>query len=82
MARTRSLEIYVNGKGRKPMSYCRKFSEEELPENEADVTKALENIVEALSDLPREIESQFVVVEGGLIVAVEGLTTRKLIWCN
>jgi DUF1009 family protein len=84
MAKGRSLELYGNSRGDKPMTLLKRLGDEELPDSlsEADVTRAIETAVAALNSFPRLIDSQVVVVEDGLIIAVEGLTTRNLVWCN
>jgi DUF1009 family protein len=82
MPKARSLKLYANAKGSKPMTLLKTLDKDDLPASEQDLSRALELAVEAINSLPREVESQLVIVEDGLIIAVEGLTTRKLIWCN
>lgn len=81
-------ELYMNVRGEPPMRFAK-----QLPAppslSEAEAAKTLETGVDridefvyAMTGSHREPGSQYVVVRDGLIVAVEGLTTRKLIWTS
>ena len=81
MADDRIVEIYGNAKGASFMEPIHKLVKDGSV-SEADIAKALDDTIVILNSLPREQDMQIVVVEDGLIVAVESLTTGKLLWCN
>ena len=76
------FDLYMNARGKPPMRYVRTLDPAQLGLSESDATQAIETAVLAMNELEKEIESQVVIVQDGLIVAVEGLTTGKLIWTN
>ncbi len=82
MGKPHPFELYMNAKGRKPLTPLPMPDAEVVPHDKADLLKAIEHVVDIRNSFPKPVDSQVVVVQDGLIVAVEGLTTGKLIWCN
>ncbi len=74
--------LCMNVRDKKPMRYVEGLSN--IPESltEADRARAFEAVIGIVNSFPRDDGTQYAIVEDGLIVAVEGLTTRKLIWTN
>ena len=75
-------QLYVNAKGGHLMDLIHEFQEELVDLDEKKTQQLFENSVYIQNAFPRRSDSQLVVVQDGFIVAVEGLTTRKLIWVN
>jgi hypothetical protein len=75
-------ELYMNVRGEPPMRVVQQIPLPDSPISEAEVAKAFEAVISLMNAYPRERDSQFVVVQDGLIVAVEGVTSRRLLWTN
>ncbi|HEX5269224.1 MAG TPA: hypothetical protein VFW33_01990 [Gemmataceae bacterium] len=82
MPKDRRIELYANERDGKPLTLVKSIGPDGLPASQADVIRALEGTVQALNTFPRRGRCQLVVIEDGVIIAVEGWNSRQLIWCN
>ncbi len=76
------LEMFLNVRGKAPMQRMKVFDLGQLGLSESEARQHLENAVRRVSKSNRDADKQMVIVQDGLIVAVQGLTTGKLIWTS
>ena len=76
------LEMFLNVRGKAPMQRMKVFDLGQLGLSESEARQHLENAVRRVSESNRDADKQMVIVQDGLIVAVQGLTTGKLIWTS
>lgn len=77
-------QLYGNVKGESEpvMRHLSTIDTEELPGGEAEAACAIEAALKVINSFQAERQGQAVVVQDGVIVAVEALATRELLWCK
>jgi len=74
------MKLYLNGRGMPPMEFSRDLhpSHSELTADEK--REGITRVVEGLRGLQGNPKPQAVIVDDGLIVAVQNVTSGQLIW--
>ena len=75
----RTIEFWGNSPG-KFMELLRTV--EEGPMSDAELKEAAETMLKVLRPIKPDFPTQFVLVEGGFILAVEDMATGKFRWCS
>jgi hypothetical protein len=75
-------EIFAKESGHKPLRPITALTAGELLQTEGEIATAIATFVQMKNELPDEVRYQVVVTRDGVIVAVEGHTSRKLVWTN
>ena len=73
-------EIYLNAPGETPMRHCRTIDPAAFGVSESEAPQVLDICVGVWNELGRKVKSQIVVVQDGMIVAVEPLSSGELVW--
>lgn len=82
MNRSSPIDLVMFATGSVPMKRVRRMDTSEFPDSEKDMATAMEMAIQAINVFERVENTQIAFFQDGLIIAVEGQTTRKLIWCN